>query len=128
MGNDAKAERVLADAVEYLCRNAGELRDLLGPAWDAPFAVVRDTAPAEPAWRDALRALHEAVEAAGVPGGIGLRATLGVGAWPAGPPARSVGRICPTGRCARVDLPEKEPAEGPDPLCALTGGPLRPVD
>ncbi|MER7701865.1 hypothetical protein ABTX81_03040 [Kitasatospora sp. NPDC097605] len=129
MGNDAKAGRVFADAVEYLCRNAGDLRELVGPdAWDGPFAAVRDAEPGGAAWREAVRALHEAVEAAGVPGGIGLRATLGAGDWPAGPPARSTGRICPTGRCARVDLPGERAADGADPLCALTGGPLRQVD
>ncbi len=130
MGNDAKHQQVFEDAVEYLCRNAGELRELLGPArWDAPFAAVRDTEPATDGWRAAVRALHEAAEEAGIPGGIGLRVTLGVGGWPAGPPHRAVGRVCPTGRCARVDLPDDPPsAGGPDQVCALTGGPLRPVD
>ncbi|MED7948414.1 hypothetical protein [Streptomyces sp. BE303] len=137
MGAGGKERRVFEDAVEYLCRNAGALRDLVGATrWDGPFALVRDGDPATGAWHDAVRALHEAAEDAGIPGGIGLRTTMGVGDWPGGPTPRSVGWICPTGRCARVDLPDDAPpdAVGPDNappdarVCALSGGPLRRVD
>ncbi|MEV6974210.1 hypothetical protein [Kitasatospora sp. NPDC093806] len=127
MGSGAKAQRVYEDAVEYLCRNTAALRELVGAArWDGPFAVVRDAEPAGDAWREAVRTLHEAAEEAGIPGGIGLRTTMGVGDWPAGPPPRSTGWVCPTGRCARVDLPEEAGRGGGS--CALTGDPLRRVD
>ncbi|WP_327675261.1 hypothetical protein [Kitasatospora sp. NBC_00458] len=134
MGSGGKERRLFEDAVEYLCRNAEALRELVGPAhWDAPFARVRDGDPATGAWRDAVRDLHEAAEDAGIPGGIGLRTTMGaVGDWPGGPVPRSVGWICPTGRCARVDLPDDAAAPPGDAsgarLCALSGGPLRRVD
>jgi hypothetical protein len=127
VGDGAKARRVYEDAVEYLCRNVDAVRDLIGPGlWDAPFAVVRDGTPLSGEWRDAVRALHHAAEAAGIPGGLGLRATMGVGEWPSAPTPQSVGWVCPTGRCARVDLHEGAVPE--TPTCALAGGPMRLVD
>ncbi|MGW2544650.1 hypothetical protein ACWC5I_28170 [Kitasatospora sp. NPDC001574] len=128
MGAGGKERRVFEDAVEYLCRNAGALRDLVNDPtrWDGPFALVRDGDPATGAWRDAVRALHEAAEDAEIPGGIGLRTTMGVGDWPGGPTPRSVGWVCPTDRCARVDLPDDAPPDAR--VCALSGGPLRRVD
>lgn len=127
MAEGAKARRLYADAVEYLCRNVDALRELTGPAvWDAPFAVVRDGDPSTGAWQDAVRALHDAAEAAGIPGGIGLRSTMGVGNWPSAPTPQSVGWICPTDRCARVDL--REGADPQTPTCALVGRPMRLVD
>ncbi|WP_405797351.1 hypothetical protein [Streptomyces sp. NBC_01506] len=134
-GDGAPARRVYEDAVEYVCRNVDALRDLIGPArWDAPFAVIRDGDPETGEWRDAVRELQDAAEAAGIPGGIGLRATMGVSDWPSGAPARSVGWVCPTGRCARVDLrnglatpPTLDPTPDPAPTCALTARPMRLV-
>jgi hypothetical protein len=130
MGSGTASGRVYEDAVEYLCRHAEALRELIGSAgWDEHFEVVRSTDPATEAWREAVRALHDAADAAGNPGGIGLGVTMGVGPWPAGPPPRSVGWICPTGRCARVDLSDAEAGvRAPEPHCALAGGPLRQVD
>jgi hypothetical protein len=118
---------VYEDAVEYLCRNVDAVRELLGPAlWEAPFAVVRLGDPATVEWRDAVRELHLAAEAAGIPGGLGLSSTMGVGDWPSAPTPRSVGWVCPTGRCARVDL--REGAAPDTPTCALAGRAMRLVD
>ncbi|WP_406171159.1 hypothetical protein [Streptomyces sp. NBC_00996] len=127
MGDGAKALRVYEDAVEYLCRNVDAVRELLGPAlWEAPFAVVRLGDPSTVEWRDAVRELHLAAEAAGIPGGLGLSSTMGVGDWPSAPTPRSVGWVCPTGRCARVDL--REGAAPDTPTCALAGRAMRLVD
>ncbi|MFI9767469.1 hypothetical protein ACIHJG_11475 [Streptomyces sp. NPDC052415] len=127
MGDGAMARQVYEDAVEYLCRNMEDLRALVGPgAWEAAFPAVRDADPASPEWRDGVRALHDAVEAAGVPGGLGLDPTLGVGGWPGAPTPRSAGWVCPTRRCGRVDLREGAPAG--TPACALHGQPMRLVD
>lgn len=127
MGDGAKARRIYQDAVEYLCRNAGTLRELIGPdSWDAPFAVVRDTDPATGEWRDAVRVLHKAAEEAGIPNGLGLSPTMGIGDWPPAPPPRSVGWVCPTGRCARVELRTADAV--PTPVCTLSGRPMRLVD
>ncbi|MGX1131994.1 hypothetical protein RKD49_004184 [Streptomyces glaucescens] len=127
MADGAKARRVYEDAVEYLCRNAGELRPLIDPAvWESAFPVVRDADPAGAEWRDAVRALHDAVESAGIPNGLGLPATMGVGDWPGAPTPRSSGWVCPTSRCARVEL--RDGAFAATPSCALGGGPMRLVD
>ncbi|MBZ9642569.1 hypothetical protein [Streptomyces sp. PSKA30] len=127
MGDGAKARRVYEDAVEYLCRNVDAVRELIGPAlWDTHFAVVRDADPAGTEWRDAVRALHDAVEAAGIPGGLGLRPTMGVGDWPGAPTPQSTGWVCPTRRCARVDL--RDDATPDTPTCTLAGRPMRLVD
>ncbi len=127
MGDGAKAHRVYEDAVEYLCRNIDALRELIGPElWETSFATVRDADPATGEWRDAVRELHDAAEAAGIPGGIGLRSTMSAGGWPSAPTPRSVGWICPTGRCARVDL--REGAVAQTPTCALAGQQMRLVD
>lgn len=138
MGDNAGARQRYEDAVEFLCRNTESLRELIGPAgWDAPFATVRDGEPMSGEWRDALRELDNAAEAAGVPGGIGLEARMGAGDWLSGPTPRSVGWICPTGRCARVDLrpdgpPPRTPAPAPAPAvaptCALVDRPMRLVE
>jgi hypothetical protein len=127
VGDGAKARRVYEDAVEYLCRNLEELRPLIGPAvWDAAFPVVRDADPSGTEWRDAVRALHEAVESAGIPNGLGLFATMGVGDWPGAPTPQSVGWVCPSRRCARVEL--RDGASAPAPTCDLGGGSMRLVD
>ncbi|MFF0204327.1 hypothetical protein [Streptomyces sp. NPDC005017] len=127
MADGAKARGVYEDAVEYLCRNVEELRPLVPAAvWESAFAVVRDADPAGPRWRDAVRALHEAVESAGVPNGLGLPATMGVGDWPGAPTPRSVGWVCPTDRCGRVEL--REGATSATPACELAGGLMRLVD
>ncbi|MFF1768486.1 hypothetical protein [Streptomyces sp. NPDC058249] len=126
MGDGATARRMYEDAVEYLCRNIDALRPLIGPeAWEASFAVVRDGDPRTVAWRNAVRALHHAA-AAEIPGGLGLTSTMGVGDWPSGPTEQSVGWVCPTDRCARVDL--RGGATAPEtPTCALTGRSMRLV-
>ncbi|MFI8305467.1 hypothetical protein ACIF80_18885 [Streptomyces sp. NPDC085927] len=127
MGDGPKARRVYENAVEYLCRNVEELRPLVPSAvWESAFPVVRDADPAGTEWRDAVRVLHDAVESAGVPNGLGLPATMGVGDWPGAPTPQSVGWVCPTRRCARVELRDGAPA--PAPACDLAGGPMRLVD
>jgi hypothetical protein len=90
--------------------------------------VVREGDPATVEWREAVGTLHDAAEAAGIPGGLGLRPTLGVGDWPSGLTPRSVGWVCPTGRCARVDLRDDRDAAHETPMCALTGQAMRVVD
>jgi hypothetical protein len=114
------------DAVEYLCRNVDALRELVPPVrWDAAFAVIRDEDPTGDPWRDAVRELHETITAAGVPGGLGLHTTLG-DHWPPAPTAQSVGWICPTRRCARVDL--RDSLGQPAPRCALDDRPMQLVE
>ncbi|MGW7002417.1 hypothetical protein ACWGCW_06225 [Streptomyces sp. NPDC054933] len=123
----AKARKVYEEAVEYLCRNIDSLRELIDPTlWAASFAVVQDGDPSSGEWRDAVRDLHNAAEAAGIPGGLGLHSTMGGGGWPASPTSRSVGWVCPTGRCARVDL--RGEAISNAPQCALADQPMRLVD
>ncbi|WNI33327.1 hypothetical protein [Streptomyces sp. ITFR-6] len=127
MGDGAKAHGVYEDAVEYLCRNVGELRPLVSSAvWHSAFPVVRDADPAGAEWWDAVRALHDAVEAAGVPNGLGLPATMGVGDWPGAPTPQSVGWVCPTSRCGRVEL--RTGTVTATPGCDLARGPMRLVD
>ncbi|MFJ8394276.1 hypothetical protein [Streptomyces sp. NPDC094144] len=127
MGEGAKARGVYEDAVEYLCRNVEELRPLIPSAvWESAFPVVRDADPAGAEWRDAVRALHDAVESAGVPNGLGLPATMGVGDWPGAPTPQSVGWVCPTSRCGRVEL--RAATATAIPVCDLAGGPMRLVD
>lgn len=127
MGDGAKARRVYEDAVEYLCRNTDAIRELVGPElWETSFPVIRDGDPTTGEWRGAVRELSDAAEAAGVPGGLGLGTTMGVADWPSAPTPRSVGWVCPTGRCARVDL--RETAAAQTPGCALAGQPMRLVD
>ncbi|MEV2189795.1 hypothetical protein AB0I02_02165 [Streptomyces phaeochromogenes] len=127
MGNEKKARRMYQHAVEYLCRNADELRELIGPVqWDVPFTRVRDRDSADPEWREAVRALHDAAVAAGIPNGLGLLALRGVVDWPSRPVPRAAGWVCPTGCCSRVDLCDGEAPQ--TPLCALTEQPMRLVD
>jgi hypothetical protein len=113
--------------VEYLCRNLEELRPLVRPAvWNAAFPVVRDADPSGSEWRDAVRALHDAVESAGIPNGIGLPASMGVGHWPGAPTPQSVGWVCPRRRCARVELRDGDSV--PTPTCGLGGESMRLLD
>lgn len=129
MLRDARNRSAYEDALEYLCRHAESLRTAFSPAdWTRYFTAVRDTQPATDAWRSAILSLHTAAVDANIPGGLGLGSTMSVGDWPAGPPPRAVGWVCPTGGCPRVDLPDGNTLDSPGPLCALTGGPLRPVD
>lgn len=135
MGDGAKARRVYEDAVEYLCRHVEDLRPLIDDAvWASHFPVVRDADPAGDDWRNAVRALHLAVEAAGIPNGLGLPAVMGVGNWPGSGvghwpdtwPSRSSGWVCPKrNRCGRVEL--RNGADTPTPTCALGGDEMRPV-
>ncbi|WP_159054162.1 hypothetical protein [Streptomyces sp. AS58] len=127
MGDGAKARTVYEDAVGYLCRHVEELRPLIAPAvWESAYPVVRDADPADTEWRDAVHALHDAVEAADIPNGLGLPAIMGVGDWPDAPTPRSVGWVCPSSRCARVEL--RDGAASPAPVCTLGGGPMRLVE
>ncbi|MEV0695203.1 hypothetical protein [Streptomyces sp. NPDC050388] len=127
MGDGSKARRVYGDAVEYLCRNVEGLRPLIDPGvWESAFPVVRDADPAGAEWRDAVRALHVAVEEAGVPNGLGLPTVMGVGDWPGDATPLSVGWVCPSNRCGRVEL--RDGTSAATPACALGGGPMRLVD
>ncbi|MFI9461084.1 hypothetical protein [Streptomyces xiamenensis] len=126
MGNEGRSRRVYEDAVEYLCRNADALRELVGAGgWEIPYAVVRAGDPSTAEWRDAVRQLDRAAEAAGVPGGLGLGTLMGVGDWPSAPVPRSVGWVCPAERCARVELRESTVQDAPG--CALSDRPMRLV-
>lgn len=138
------------DAAGYLCLHASEVRQAVGDAcWTAAIPVITGTEPSSTAWREAIRAVHNAAEAVGIPGGLGLRFTMDKG-FPAPPPPRSSGWVCPGGSCSRVILrestdppdaagyslpgaagrPDEGPADAhmPDPPCALFGRPMRLVE
>lgn len=125
MHGEAKDRTTYQDAVEYLCRHARTLRAMIPQTtWEASFSIVRESDPTTARWRDAVRALHDAAEDAGIPGGLGLQPLLG--GFPAGPTPRTIGWVCPAGRCARVELREDPTTEAPQ--CALSGQPMRLVD
>lgn len=113
------------DAVEYLCLNVADLRtDIGADRWDVMVNALLAAKPDSAQWRDAITAVHEAAIAAGVPGGLGLGATMG-GGFPVGPPRPTTGWICPARRCPRVVLRDGGMAT---PLCALSGEPMRLVE
>jgi hypothetical protein len=121
-----KSDDAYADAAGYLCQHETEVRQLIGEQrWTAAVPVITSAEPSSTAWRDAIRAVHDAMEAEGIQGGLGLRFTMGDG-FPAPPPPRSSGWVCPRGCCSRVVL--RDAAATPDPLCALTGRPMRMVE
>lgn len=116
-----------AEAVGYLCQNSGDLRAEIGDGtWNASIGVIRSAAPSSQSWRDAVRALHDTAIAAGIPGGIGLRSTMG--GFPPPVPEPSSGWICPHGLCTRVQLRDSAQSPSPEvPLCALSAQPMRLV-
>jgi hypothetical protein len=144
----AKSNDAFQDAAGYLCQHAAEVRPAVGDAcWTAAIPVITGTEPSSAAWREAIRAVHDAAEAAGIPGGLGLRFTMG--GFPDPPPPRSSGWVCPGGSCSRVvlrdaaDLPGGARHAGPGaaaadegqagacmpgPQCALSGQPMRLVE
>ena len=127
MRGAAKARRVYEDAAGYLCRNLDDLRTRIGTtAWGEAFPVVRDGDPDTEEWRQALRDLHDAAEVAGIPGGLGLHSLMGPLPGFPGPTPRSVGWVCPTRRCALVEL--RDDPNQATPLCKLSDLPMRLVD
>lgn len=124
----AKSDDVYSDAAGYLCLHAAQIRAAVGEqCWTAAVPAIVAAEPSGAEWREAIRAVHDAAEAAGIPGGLGLRFTMGDG-FPPPPPPRSSGWVCPAGHCSRVvlrDGPGQDPA---GPLCALTGQPMRLVE
>lgn len=125
MGREAKVRRDYEEAVGYLCRNAGDLRAAIGSSrWESAITVIRDDDPLSTQWQDAVLGLHQAAEAAGIPGGLGLRFPMN--GFPAGPPPRTVGWVCPGERCARVELRDEPDADAP--RCTLSERPMRLVD
>jgi hypothetical protein len=117
------------DAVDYLCRHVHALSERIdGVVWDAAIGTIANADPSGEEWRDAVRRLHDAAEAADVPGGIGLLELRGGfsrgGGFPDPPPPRTTGWVCPAGRCTRVEL---RADQVPTPVCDLTGKPMRLV-
>jgi len=145
----ARALDSYSDAALYLCQNAADLRPELGAGrWDPLIRAFLAAEPSSAAWREAIRALHDAAIAAGIPGGLGLEVIMGHG-FPAGPAPRSSGWACPTRHCPRVELRDDDAAmttpAAPTPVpvptvpvpavpspaaprCPLSGQPLRLVE
>ncbi|MGD0554963.1 MAG: hypothetical protein ABSA93_08290 [Streptosporangiaceae bacterium] len=114
-----------SDAALYLCLNAADLRLELGDErWDPLSQAFLAAEPSTAAWREAIRALHDAATAVGIPGGLGLEVTMGRG-FPEGPAPRSSGWVCPTRSCPRVELRDDSPTA---PCCWMSGQPLRLVE
>jgi hypothetical protein len=121
-----KSGDAYADAAGYLCLHETEVRQAIGEErWSAAVPVITGAEPSSTEWRDAIRAVHDAMEAAGIPGGLGLRFPMGDG-FPAEPTPRSAGWVCPGGCCGRVVL--RDSPDSPAPLCALAGRPMRIVE
>jgi hypothetical protein len=129
MRDKATARGGYEDAVGVLCRDIDELRALLPLTprrWQALLAVLHDDTPDSDAWRDAVRALDDAAEAAGIPGGLGLSVLQD---WPRREvEPGTLGWACPARRCSRVVLPTA-PTLGPaaSPRCALFDQDMRAV-
>lgn len=124
----SKSDEAYTAAAEYLCLHAASLRASIGDeAWGTAIAAYLDAAPGSGPWRDALRAVHDAAEEAEIPGGIGLRFTMGP-SFPSPPPPRLPGWECPSGRCGRVVLRNTAGPDAPAPVCGLSGQPMRPVE
>jgi hypothetical protein len=130
MGRGTKARRAYEEAVGYLCRHAEDLRAAVDPScWEPAIAIIRDDDPSSPRWQDAVLGLHQAAEAAGIPGGLGLRFPMN--GFPPRPIPRTAGWVCPHGRCARVELRDEPGTNAPQcaaPQCTLSGRPMRLVD
>lgn len=124
-----KSDDAYADAAGYLCLHGAEVRPTVGEqCWAATVPVITSARPSSAEWRAAIHALHDAMEAAGVPGGLGLRFTMGDG-FPPPPAPRSTGWVCPGGQCSRVVLLDAAEAGAapPDPPCTLADRPMRLV-
>lgn len=119
---------VYADAAGYLCLHEAELREAVGEqCWATSVPVITTAEPSSTPWREAIRAVHDAAQAAGIPGGLGLQHSMGDG-FPPPPAPRSSGWVCPGGSCSRVVLREASGAPSPDPVCTLAGQPMRLVE
>lgn len=124
MHGKGNGQATYGDAVDYLCRHIRALSEKIDPVvWRDAIGTIADAEPSGEEWRDAVRRLHEAAEAAGVPGGIGLLELRG--GFPGAPVPRTTGWVCPAGRCTRVQLRAGQMAT---PACDLTGVPMRLVD
>jgi hypothetical protein len=125
-----KSDESYADAAEYLCRHDAEVREAVGEqCWAAQIPVITTAQPSSTQWREAIRAVHDAAEAADIPGGLGLRFPMG-GEFPAAPAPRSAGWVCPGRCCSRVVLRDASTSaqESSEPLCGLVGRPMRLVE
>ncbi|MFF2328466.1 MULTISPECIES: hypothetical protein [unclassified Streptomyces] len=113
------------DAVEYLCAQFASLNEQLGgPEWTRAVETITSGEPYTERWYTAVRLLHEAVEDAGVPGGLGLTTPMGVQQWPAAQ-RRTTGWVCPNSSCSRVQRSAGGPEQLPAPECALLGRAMR---
>lgn len=123
-----KSDDAYADAAGYLCRYEADVREAVGEQiWAAHIPVITSADPGSEAWRDALRAVHEAAEAAGIPNGLGLHTPMG-GGFPAPPTPRSSGWVCPIGSCSRVVLRDALAEDPAEPPCGLADRPMRLVE
>lgn len=128
---DARSERAAyGEAVEYICVHARALREKIDASvWSDSIGVIQDPATADETWQDAVRRLHEAAEAAGMSGGIGLLELRGEcsgrSGFPPPPVPRTSGWVCPSERCTRVELRDHAKVT---PVCDVAGAPMRPVD
>jgi hypothetical protein len=123
-----KSDGAYADAAGYLCRHQADVRAAVGEqCWAAEIPVITSAEPASKAWRDAIRAVHEATEAAGIPNGLGLRSLMGDG-FPPPPAPRSSGWVCPVRCCSRVVLRDALGEDPAEPLCGLADRPMRLVE
>jgi hypothetical protein len=122
-----KRQQVYADAAGYLCLHETDVRQAVGEeCWAATIPVITNAEPSSTEWRAAIDAVHDALEAAHVSGGLGLRFTMGDG-FPSPPAPRSSGWVCPAGHCSRVVLRDAA-GDPPEPVCALAGRPMRLVE
>jgi len=123
-----KSDDAYADAAGYLCRHETDLRAAVGEqCWATEIPVITSAEPAGDAWRAAIRAVHEAAVAAGIPNGLGLGSLMGDG-FPPPPTPRSSGWVCPVGCCNRVVLRDALGADPTEPLCGLAETPMRLVE
>lgn len=123
-----KSDAAYADAAGYLCRYETDLRAAVGERiWAEQIPVIATAQPAGQAWREALRAVHDAAAAAGIPNGLGLGNPMGDG-FPAAPTPRSSGWVCPIACCSRVVLRDPLDEAPADPLCGLARRPMRLVE
>ncbi|WP_330238518.1 hypothetical protein [Streptomyces sp. NBC_00525] len=113
------------DAVEYLCAEFVSLNEHLGgPEWARTVEAVTSGEPHTESWYAAVRLLHEAVEGAGIPGGLGLTTPMGTQEWPV-TGRRVTGWVCPAHSCSRVQRFEGGGDQPPAPECALLGRAMR---
>jgi len=124
-----KSDDVYADAAGYLCQHGTEIRQAVGEqCWAATVPIIVSAQPSSTEWRAAIHAVHDAMEAEDIPGGLGLRFTMGDG-FPSPPTPRSSGWVCPGRCCSRVVLADTPDSPSPpEPHCVLAEKPMRLVE